>query len=95
MQYVYEKEGILVLADVPKAEFGIYQHPKNIEDDLEVFPNVAWIPHAMLHKVDLINPIIVPYLQTINPVVETGVLFRKGVAGTPKRSKTSKKSYKV
>ena len=62
LQQVYEKEGILVPANVPKVEFGIYQDPKNVEDDLEVFPNVARIPDAMLRKLDLKNHVLVVYL---------------------------------
>ena len=76
---MYEKEGILVPTDVPKDEFGIYQHPKNVEDDSEVFPNVSRISDAMLRKVDPKNPILGSYLTTINPTVETGVLIPKGV----------------
>lgn len=84
-----------VPTDVPKDKFGIHQYPKTVEDDSEGFPNVARLPDAMLRKVDPTNPILVAYLHTINPTIETVVLFPKGVAGTSERSKGSKKSSKV
>lgn len=91
---MYEKEGILVHADVRKAEFGIYQHSNTVEDNSEVFPNVTRIPDVMLRKVDPSNPILVAYLQTINHTFKTSVLLPKGIAGTSKRGKSSKKSPK-
>lgn len=38
---VYEKEGILVPSNVPKAEFTIYQHPNSVQDDPMIFPTMA------------------------------------------------------
>lgn len=92
---MYEKEGILVPADIPTVEFGVYQHPNNLADDLEVFPTVARIPDAMLRKVDPTNPILVAYLQSVNPSVKIGVLLPKGIAASSKRCKSPKKSSKV
>lgn len=91
LKYVYDKEGIMVLEDDPTADFVLHQHPKTVEDDPPVFPIVARIKEAMLRKVDPANPILIAYLQIINPSIETGVLYVKGVAGTTKRGKISKK----
>lgn len=66
-----------------------------MEDDLEAFPFVARIPDAMLHKVDPAHPVLVAYLTKINPFVAIGVLLRKGIVGTSKRGKGSKKFTKA
>lgn len=81
---VYEKEGILVPCDVPKAEFSIYQHLKCVEAHPIIFPSVARITNVMLRNVDPSNPVIVISLTTINPDVKIGVLFPKGIKGTSK-----------
>lgn len=47
LQYVYEKEGIVVLDDVPKAEFSLYHHPKVVEDNPNEFPLIARITDAL------------------------------------------------
>lgn len=94
-QQVYEKERILIPDDVPKVEFGIYQHPKTVEDDSDVFHSVARILDATLRKVDLTNPILVAYLTTINHMVAIGVLLPTGNEGISKCRKISKKSTKV
>lgn len=44
---MYQKEGILV-NDVPKAKFVLYQQPKTVEDNSEIFPNVARILDTIL-----------------------------------------------
>lgn len=44
---MYEKEGIVVLDDVPKAEFSLYHHPKAVEDNPNEFPLIARITDAM------------------------------------------------
>ncbi|CAH1428154.1 unnamed protein product [Lactuca virosa] len=95
LQDVYEKEGILVPTDVPKAELTIYQHLKIVEDDSDIFPTVARIYNVMLSKVDPTNPMLIAYLSNINPNMETGDLLPKGVEGTSKRSKGSKKGIKA
>ena len=64
-------------------------------NDLDIFPTVAWIPDTMLQKFNPVDPILLAYLQTINPSIETGVLFAKGVVGTSKRIKGSKKVTKA
>ena len=92
---MYEKEGILVPFDVPKVEFTVYQHPKIVEDDPYLFPSVAQTPDAMLRKVYPSNRVLFSYLSTINPDVQIGVLLPKGIEGTSKRGKGSKKSMKV
>ncbi|CAI9289627.1 unnamed protein product [Lactuca saligna] len=48
----------------------------------------------MLKKVDPTNPILVAYMQTINPSIEMGVLLRKSTATTSKKRKESKKQAK-
>lgn len=45
----------------------------------------------MLKKIDPTNPILVAYLKTINPSVETGVLLLRTYDGSSKKSKKSKK----
>lgn len=72
-----------------------YQQPKTVEDNSKVFPNVERILDGMLRKVDPSNPFLVVYLQSINPSVEIGVLLPKGIVGTSKRRKGSKKVTKA
>lgn len=74
---MYEKEGIEVSTDEQKVEFVNYNFPKAIEDDEEVFPNVARIPDAMLKCVDPNNLVLMAYFVSINPNDETIVLFAK------------------
>ena len=64
-------------------------------DDLDVFPTMAQIPDTMLRKVDPVDPVLLAYLQTINPSIENGFLLGKGVVGTSKRTKSSKKVTKA
>lgn len=66
-QDVYEKEGIFVPSNVPKEKFTIYQHPKTVEDDSEIFLSATRILDSMLRKVDPRNHVLVDYLSTINP----------------------------
>lgn len=73
LQSVYEKEGIPVPANEAKAEFMKYHFPKSVEDDSEVFPNVARITDRMLKKIDPTNSVLVKYLKRINPSVKTRV----------------------
>ena len=87
LRYVYEKEGIQVPVDEPKAEFLTYHFLKTVKDDVEVFPNIARILDSMLKKIDPSNPILVAYLQTINPLVQTGILFQETNEGSSKKSK--------
>lgn len=61
-----------------------------MEDDSKVFLNVARIPDAMLQKFDPADPVLVAYLQTANPSIETGVLLPKGIEGNSKRGKNLK-----
>lgn len=49
----------------------------------------------MLRKVDLTTLVLLAYLTTFNPTVETRVLFPKGIQGTSKPGKSSKKSPMV
>lgn len=94
LQYAYEKEGILVPEDEQAAEFSLYHFPKTVEDDPDMFPTVARIPNGMLRKVDPTNPILVAYLQTINPSIETSFLLPKSTSGPSKKRKESKKQAK-
>ena len=69
----------------------MYHYPKPVEDDVEVFPTVAQISDAMLKKVDPTSPILMGYLITINPSIETGVLLEKTTKGLSKKSRESNK----
>lgn len=89
--YVYEKEGIQESVDEPKAEYTKYHFPKSVEYDEEEFPSVARIPDAMLKMIDPSNPVLVAYLKTINPSIETGVLLPRFDEGSSKQSRKSKK----
>lgn len=91
---VYEKEGVLVPFHDANAKFSIYQHPKVVYDDSVLFHHVARIPYAMLQKADPNHPILVHYLTTVNPNVQIGVLWPKGVERTSKGAKVSKKLKK-
>lgn len=71
LQFSYEKEGILVPKDEQMSEFSLYHFPKIAEDDPDMFPTVARISDGMLRKVDPTNHILVVYMQTINPSIET------------------------
>ena len=93
--YFYEKEGIYVPADEEKAEFLKYHFLKEVSDDMEIFTHIARIPDAMLKRVDPTNSVLIEYLKTINPDVETGKLLSKEEAGPSKKSKRSKKDAKV
>ena len=73
---MYDKEGILVPENEETVGFALYQFPKIVKDDAEVFPSVARIPDAMLRKVDPTNHVLVNYLMTINPDIETRVLLK-------------------
>lgn len=48
LRFAYEKEGIAVLENEETAEFSLFRFPKIVEDDDEIFPNVARIHDAML-----------------------------------------------
>lgn len=87
---MYEKEGIFVPANDLKHEFVVYQHPKTMDDDSEIFPNIARIPDAMLRKVDPADPILVAYLQTINPSIETCYLPKDVGSPSKERKSTTK-----
>lgn len=92
MKYVYEKEGVAIPEDEPKAEFPLYHHQKTVEDNQDVFPTVS--RDAMLRRVDPTNPVLVAYLTNINLSIETGVLLSKDVRAPSNMSKASKKGVK-
>lgn len=94
LQYVYAKEGIEVPTDEEKAEFLKYHFPKEVKDDVEVFPNIARIPDAMLKRVDPVNPVLLEYLKSVNPDVQIGMLLSKIDEGPSKKSRKSKKDSK-
>lgn len=73
LQYTYEKKCILVPDNEETTTFLVFRHPKTV--DAELFPTVARIPDAMLHKVDPSHPVLVSYLKTINLDIEIGVLL--------------------
>lgn len=85
----------MVPNNVPKVEFVLCQHAKTVEDDSEVFPNVARILDAMLCRIDTVDPVLVAYLETINLSIETCVLLAKGIIGTSKHGKNPKKATKA
>ena len=71
LQFAYEKEGILVPEGEQTADFSLYHFIKNTEDDQDMFPNVSRIPDGMLRKVDPTNPILLAYMKTVNPSIDT------------------------
>ncbi|CAI9281020.1 unnamed protein product [Lactuca saligna] len=77
LQYFYENEGILVLADEEKVVFHVYSYPKDATDDTEGFPIIARIPDAMLKRVDPTNTVLITFLHTLDTSVETGVLLAR------------------
>ena len=91
---MYEKEGIEVPADEQTAKFLKYNFPNEIEDDSEVFPNIARIPDAMLMRVYPTSSVLMTYLASINPDEETSILLAKRDAGSSKKSRRSKKTEK-
>lgn len=95
MKFVYEKEGILVHVEDPKAEFGVYQHPKTVEDDLEVFSTFSRIPDAMIRKVDPVDPVLIAYLQTINPSIRLVCFWRRELLVLPKELRAQRSLYKL
>lgn len=68
-----------------------YHFSKEANDDVEVFTHIARIPYARLKRVDQANLVLVEYLKTINPNVETGKLLAKEVVGPSKKLRKSKK----
>lgn len=94
LQYKYEKEGIEVPADEQKVELLKYNFQKAIEDDEEMFPNIARIPDAILKRVDPTNSVLMEYLILINPNVKTSVLLAKLDEGSSKKYRRSKKNDK-
>ena len=75
LQNVYEKEGIPVPESGEVAEFSLYQFPKVVEDDENIFTNVARILDVMLRKVSSTHKVLVRYMKTFDPVVQTGMLL--------------------
>lgn len=90
LKFAYEKEGIAIPENEETVEFSMFLFTKTVEDDGENFPTVARIPDAMLKKVDATHPMLVKYLQSINPDIITGVLLTPYV-GPLKKKKGSKK----
>ena len=91
LRYAYEKEGVLVPNDEPKAEFVKYHYPKTIKDDVSIFPSVARIPDGMLKKVDPSNPMLMAYLLTISKNDENGILLEKHDEVPSKKSRKPNK----
>lgn len=91
LQYVYEKERILVLEGEETVEFPTYHYQKIIEDDVDIFPTVARIPDVMLQKVDPTNPVLIEYLKNVNTSVETRKLLEKSNEDSSKKRQGSKK----
>lgn len=85
----------MVPTDDAKEEFSIYQYPKTVEDDPNLFPSVTRIIDGMLRNVDPINPVLVTYLSRINPDAQIGVFLPMVIEGTSKSGKGSNKFMKV
>ncbi|KAL7598786.1 hypothetical protein Lser_V15G23126 [Lactuca serriola] len=73
LEKAYEKEGIQVPEGAEVAEFTLYQFPKVVEDDENIFTHVARIPDAMLRKVSSTHKVLVRYMKTFDPAVQTGM----------------------
>ena len=69
--------------------------PKEVSDDMEIFTHISMILDAILKRVEPTNLLLIEYLKTINPDVETGKLLSKEEAGPSKKSKRSKKDAKA
>ena len=89
LEKVYDKEGIQVPEGADVAEFSLYQFPKEVEDDENIFTHVARIPDAMLRKVSSTHKVLIRYMKTFDPAVETGILLQVA-AKTPKKKKATK-----
>ena len=90
LEKVYEKEGIQVPEGGEVAEFSLYQFPKVVEDDENIFTSVARIPDAMLRKVHSTHKVLVRYMKTFDPAVQTGVLLEVTGESSKKKKKTQK-----
>ena len=66
-----------------------------MEDDIDVFPSVARVTDAMLQKVDPANLVLVEYLKTVNPSIETDKLLKKFNEGPSKKRRGSKKDAQL
>lgn len=69
LEKVYVKEGIQVPEGEDVVEFSLYQFPKAIEDDVNIFTSVARIPDAMLSKLSSTHKVLVRYMKTFDPNV--------------------------
>lgn len=58
LEKAYEKEGIQVPEGAEVAEFSVYQFPKVVEDDENIFTHVDLIPDAMLRKVSSTHKVL-------------------------------------
>ncbi|KAL7605237.1 hypothetical protein Lser_V15G14681 [Lactuca serriola] len=90
LEKVYAKEGIQVPEGGEVAEFSLYQFPKAVEDDENIFTSVARISDAMLRKVSSTHKVLVRYMKTFNPDVQTGVLLEVSRESSKKKKKTQK-----
>lgn len=95
MRYFYDKEGIRASDEEETAKFMKYHFSKEVSDDVEIFTLVARIPDIILKRVDPTNAVLLEYMTTIDPTIETGKLLTKEGAGPLKKSRKSKKDVKV
>ncbi|KAL7617007.1 hypothetical protein Lser_V15G03290 [Lactuca serriola] len=75
LEKVYAKEGIQVPEDREVAEFSLYQFPKVVDDNQNIFTSFARIPDAMFRKVSATHKVLVRYMKTFDHSVRTGVLL--------------------
>lgn len=69
--------------------------PQIFVDDISIFPTVARNIDAMLMPVEPQNLLLVQYFDSIDCSVSIGVFPLKGVEGSPKYSKLTKKKKKA
>ena len=90
LEKLYAKEGIPVPEGADVAEFSLYQFPKVVEYDENIFTSVARILDAMLCKVSSTHKVLVRYMKTFDPNVRTGILFEVSGESSKKKKKTKK-----
>lgn len=78
--------------DEETAKFRKYHFLKEVSDDAAIFTHIARITDAMLKRVDPTNSVLIEYMTTVDPRIETRKLLSKEDAGPSKKSRKSMKA---